>query len=44
MSQFLKENWLWIVLPILLAFAVIIFFVFYFGVDDTATQPFLYNV
>ncbi len=44
MNAFLKENWLWIVLPVLLAFAVIIFLVYFFGVDDTAAQPFTYNV
>ena len=42
MSSFLKENWLWIVLPIVLAFAVLIFFVYYFGGDEMPN--FQYNI
>lgn len=42
MGAFLKENWLWIVLPLVLAIAVLVFLVFYFEGEDVA--PFIYNV
>jgi hypothetical protein len=42
MGRFFKENWLWIVLPMVLAVAVIVFLVFCFEGEDV--QPFIYNV
>ncbi len=42
MGRFFKENWPWIVLPMVLAVAVIVFLVFWFEGPDVA--PFIYNV
>ncbi len=42
MGRFLKENWVWIVLPMVLAIAVLVFLIFFFEGDDVA--PFIYHV
>ena len=42
LGKFLKENWLWIVLPMILAAAVLVFVVFFFEGDDVA--PFIYDI
>ena len=42
MGKFLKENWLWIALPMILAAGTLIFIVVYFEGNDVA--PFIYNI
>lgn len=42
MRSFLRENWLWVLMPLLLAAAVLVFIAFFYEGDDVA--PFLYNL
>ena len=42
MQQFLRENWLWIALPFVLAAAFVLFVLFMGG--NGADAPFTYNV
>lgn len=42
MRQFIKENWIWIVLPMVLAVAVLIFLIK--TMDEGEATPFIYNV
>jgi hypothetical protein len=42
MGKFLRENWLWIVGPIVIVLVVLLVLAFAFSGDDTA--PFVYNL
>ncbi len=42
MGNFLRENWLWIVVPIFVVVAAVVVIVFMTNPDETA--PFTYNV
>lgn len=42
MLRFLRENWLWILMPVLLAIAVLAFVALFYEGDDVA--PFIYNI
>ncbi len=43
MIEFLKENWLWILLPFLIVLGGLLFFVMT-GEADDSVAPFQYNV
>jgi hypothetical protein len=41
-KEFWREYWLWIVVPIVVVFAVVVGAMFLLGGDDTS--PFIYNI
>ena len=41
MGKFLRENWLWIVLPLVLALTALVGAILFF--EDDAVSPFLYD-
>lgn len=43
MGNFLRENWLWIVTPLVLVLGGLAFMVWFMGGDDTSA-PFIYNI
>jgi uncharacterized protein DUF5989 len=42
MGNFLRENWIWIVAPIVVVFVLLIVVMLVTGGDDTS--PFIYNI
>ncbi|HVS11573.1 MAG TPA: DUF5989 family protein [Planctomycetota bacterium] len=43
MGNFLRENWIWIVAPIVIVLVLFVAFMFLMSGDD-ANSPFIYNI
>ena len=42
MGKFFRENWLWILAPIVIVFALFLWIIFTSGSEDAS--PFIYNI